>query len=633
VSLSLLPGRVWSAMFRVMSRFSTLLFLVAGCSSARSPEQICAEFGLVPNAGRTACECPPDLMPTDDWGCIARDGGLPDADDSGTSCDATVVYFRDADGDGFGDSRRGERYCSRPVGYVANSDDCDDSCRDCSPAGAEICEGERDENCSGTVDEGCNCATGAERTCLGGSDNGVCSRGSQRCDAGSWGPCVGRVDPVPETCDGMDNDCNGATDDGLAASSCGAASGALGVGCNIGECVVSRCGGNLVDCDLVFSNGCETTLGTRSACVSCGDVCGWSDCDPPGGCDGAIRVSAGGSHTCATRRLGALVCWGLNIEGQVGDVSTMSRSTPVEVSTGIEVDELSLGFRHTCIMTVGRNVMCWGGNADGQLGLGDNDRRTAPVAISGLNGVVSLSAGSNHTCVAISDGTVRCWGSNTSGQLGDMTTSPRNRATGVGITEVEQVALGGAFSCARRRDGSVWCWGDNSRGQIGRAPGGIDREPVRVDGVSDAMAIAAGGAHVCALRATGQVVCWGANAQGQLGVGSTDPVGGVALVAGLGDVEILALGGEHSCALETSGRVACWGSNELGQLGIGIAEPRTQPEYIAPIGTRIVSIEAGVAHTCAVDATGAVWCWGFNDHGQLGTGLSSTFSPDRVVEP
>lgn len=66
---------------------------------------------------------------------------------------ASAVYFADADGDGFGDAANSIQSCVQPVGYVSNSQDCDDACDACFPNAAEIADN-KDNNCNGIVDEG-----------------------------------------------------------------------------------------------------------------------------------------------------------------------------------------------------------------------------------------------------------------------------------------------------------------------------------------------------------------------------------------------------------------------------------------------------------------------------------------------
>lgn len=87
---------------------------------------------------------------------VDDDGGVDSGpSDSGTSEDACVAttFYRDADGDGYGDLSQTMEVCVAPTGYVDVAGDCDDTSRDVSPAATEVCDGV-DQNCDGTADEG-----------------------------------------------------------------------------------------------------------------------------------------------------------------------------------------------------------------------------------------------------------------------------------------------------------------------------------------------------------------------------------------------------------------------------------------------------------------------------------------------
>ncbi len=65
---------------------------------------------------------------------------------------------------------------------------------------------------------------------------------------------------------------------------------------------------------------------------------------------------------------------------------------------------------------------------------------------------------------------------------------------------------------------------------------------------------------------------------------------------------------EGFCALLDDGTVACWGSNQVGQLGRGEEAERagsSTPERVVGV-SNVVELD----HTCAVDKSGGVWCWG-----------------------
>jgi hypothetical protein len=73
-----------------------------------------------------------------------------------------LPFFRDGDGDGFGDPAVVVEACAAPAGHVADGSDCDDARADVSPGAAEVCDG-IDNDCDGAVDvaggaDVCECA-------------------------------------------------------------------------------------------------------------------------------------------------------------------------------------------------------------------------------------------------------------------------------------------------------------------------------------------------------------------------------------------------------------------------------------------------------------------------------------------
>lgn len=67
----------------------------------------------------------------------------------------------------------------------------------------------------------------------------------------------------------------------------------------------------------------------------------------------------------------------------------------------------------------------------------------------------------------------------------------------------------------------------------------------------------------------------------------------------------------HACGI-AGGALYCWGSNDFGALGTGDTEPRERPTRI---GTESdwKSVSAGESRTCAIRAEGRLFCWGRRD--------------------
>lgn len=85
----------------------------------------------------------------------------------------------------------------------------------------------------------------------------------------------------------------------------------------------------------------------------------------------------------------------------------------------------------------------------------------------------------------------------------------------------------------------------------------------------------------------------------------------------------VAVSAGHACALESSGAAWCWGENSRGQLGTGTGtESSADPVQVAG-SHRFTTLALSVAGTCALDESGAAWCWGAGDHGRNGHGSTS----------
>ena len=142
----------------------------------------------------------------------------------------------------------------------------------------------------------------------------------------------------------------------------------------------------------------------------------------------------GASFACGVLRGGAAVCWGSNVERQLGtDVTEMCSvesfpdvpcaRSPVKVDFAEPFVMTTAGSAHACGVTESGGAVCWGNNTFGQLGNGllfaD---QVVPGRVAGRIEFNSVSAGASHTCGAATDGALFCWGINDHFQLGNDTT-------------------------------------------------------------------------------------------------------------------------------------------------------------------------------------------------------------------
>ncbi|NCU42452.1 MAG: hypothetical protein EOM19_07100, partial [Candidatus Moranbacteria bacterium] len=373
------------------------------------------------------------------------------------------------------------------------------------------------------------------------------------------------------------------------------------------------------------------------------------------------QISVGQYHTCATKTDGTAYCWGSNFQGKLGDGTSFSKLTPVQVK-GVGnagylqgVSQISAGDSHACATKTDGTAYCWGDNAYGRLGDNTTTQRLTPVQVLGVGGmgflgsVTAIATSDRSSCALLENTSLWCWGSNYYGELGADSAQSSfpvqvQDATGMfsdPISQATQINTQTNTSCFRKTNGTVWCWGENTYGQIGDNTMGHKPGAVQVKGVdgvgylTDIAQVANGENHTCALKNNdGTVYCWGYNNYGQLGDNTTTNrstpvqvlgVGGSGVLEGISQVSA---GNSHTCATKTDGTAYCWGYNQYGRLGDNTTTNRSTPVQVLGVGgvgffEGISQVSAGNYHTCALKTDGTVFCWGRNDYEQLASDTSS----------
>ncbi len=341
-----------------------------------------------------------------------------------------------------------------------------------------------------------------------------------------------------------------------------------------------------------------------------------------------LLVSGGDGHTCAKLKDGPVKCWGDNSQGQLGsgaDFSTVAK-LPVPVVQLTDANRVCSGYKHSCAVRLDGTVACWGFNLNGQLGDGNTSSRSAVPVVVDLKAVSQIACGGNFTCAVTRAGGVSCWGGNGSGQLGNGTSGGGSAIpVATKLTTAASIAAGEKHACAVLTTGRVACWGANESGQLGTGSTSPELEPRELPpSLPDVAEIAAGQAFTCARTVGKGVKCFGANNAGQLGTNSLTPTtsSSALTVQGVADAVSIAAGNEHACVAQASGKVVCWGSNARGQLGNGVIADggiAANPLAVTVVGvTDAVTVGAGGLHTCAANSATTVKCWGANDLGQIG---------------
>ena len=91
-------------------------------------------------------------------------------------------------------------------------------------------------------------------------------------------------------------------------------------------------------------------------------------------------------------------------------------------------------------------------------------------------------------------------------------------------------------------------------------------------------------------------------------------------------------GGANSRALDSSGHLWAWGYNDAERLGDGTPSTRHIPLAVTPDRT-YTTVSAGTHHSLALDSSGHLWAWGYNRDGQLGDGTTTRRHTPVAVTP
>jgi len=374
------------------------------------------------------------------------------------------------------------------------------------------------------------------------------------------------------------------------------------------------------------------------------------------------QIAPGSAHTLGIRSDGILFAWGSNTSGQLGDGTTVTKSSPVVIGNS-RYTFIGAATNNSFAVRTDGTLWAWGGNTTGILGDNTTITKSSPVQVvaAGVS-FVSVAGGNFHAAGIDTLGRIYAWGSGGLGQTGFNNTINRSTPLQLGTNSWISVSAGISHTVAIRNDYTLWGWGQNSVNQLGDSTSINRSSPVQVDankkiatswtqissffdhnlavdqnfglytwGNSTAISLiiqpqswaqlSAGGSHTLAIRSDGFLYAWGAGTGGQLGTNDAVNRSSPVLVGGTNSWNAVAAGSNFSLAIRSDGSLWSWGSNTSNQLGDGTSINKSSPVNIAA-GNIFTKIAAGGAHGLALRDNLSVWSWGLNNVGQLGTGTT-----------
>jgi len=342
--------------------------------------------------------------------------------------------------------------------------------------------------------------------------------------------------------------------------------------------------------------------------------------------------------------VGNLWSWGKGTSGQLGDNTSIGKSSPVQtISGGTNWKQVSGGGDYTAAIKTDGTLWLWGWGEYGQLGDNTVTNKSSPVqTISGGNNWKQVACGQRFTAAIKTDGTLWSWGPGTGGNLGNNSTLDRSSPvqTISGGNNWKQVACSNYYTAAIKTDGTLWLWGFGTSGQLGDNTVINRSSPVQtISGGTNWKQVSCGGStgtnstHTAAIKTDGSLWLWGNGSDGQLGDNTiTNKSSPVQTISGGTNWKQVACGQNHTSAIKTDGSLWSWGKGTSGELGDNTEISKSSPVQTVSGGTNWKQVSCGHAYTAAIKTDGSLWSWGLGTSGQLGNNTVITrSSPVQTV--
>lgn len=334
--------------------------------------------------------------------------------------------------------------------------------------------------------------------------------------------------------------------------------------------------------------------------------------------------------------------WGGNQWGQLGDNTIVSKSTPVSVLGAAKTFcKIDATFRTTLAIDKNGKAWGWGYNFYGEIGDNTTVSKSTPIAVLGATKTFCKIVGGGFFSSALDkNGKIWTWGRNNVGQLGDNTIV--NKSTPVSVVGAAKtfcdISTYGYHMMALDNNGRVWCWGDGLYGALGDNTAVSKRTPVSVLGaVKTFCKIFASSSTSLAIDKNGRVWSWGFNGYGQLG--DNTATNRSTPVSVLGTVKTfckIALSDTAVAGIDKNGKLWTWGWGGAGELANNSNGPVNSvltPIAISGATKTFCNVFGSYQTMHAIDSNNNLWGWGYNLYGQLGDNtVLSRLTPVRICK-
>lgn len=308
------------------------------------------------------------------------------------------------------------------------------------------------------------------------------------------------------------------------------------------------------------------------------------------------KIAYGVATGAAITTVGALWMWGINTSGMLGDLTTIAKSSPIQVGAATNWAHVSVGLAHTAAINTDGELFTWGSGGQGRTGHGDVAGRSSPVQVGLLQDWAFVTAGENNTHAIKTDGTLWAWGDDSRDSLGDGTginkSSPVQIGTDTNWLQVASSKNGGDFTMAVKTNGKLYSWGDGNNGRT--AQGGTTYStPTQVGSATNWLQVTCGKEQGAAVKSNGQLWSWGRNNKGPLGDGTTTQRTTPVQVGLQEDWLEVRMGASSTTDVHTGGirgdgatnTLYMWGTGANGCLGDGTTANKSSPVQIGLLTT------------------------------------------------